>query len=282
MNRWQSFDATLMRYGSQVLLAAPFQALRRASVAILCATVISVPTLARAWGAEGHRIIARLAEVQLTPAAKSEVDRLLSIEPGADLASISTWADETRSPSAAAWHYVNLPRDADCQYDAARDCPDGKCVVGAIERQRKVLMSSAPDAQRLKALKYLVHLVADIHQPLHAAYADDKGGNLYQVQAFGRGTNLHAIWDVALIEQWPGGPLALSSAVAAVAPASVPSGPTQWAEESCRTVAADGFYPAGHKIGIAYARDMAPVLKERLAAAGRRLAQLLNESLGAR
>ena len=282
MSRQQLRDQTPMRFGRQRLLAVLPRGLRHACVAILCAAVVSLPTLARAWGAEGHRIIARLAEVHLTPAAKSEVDRLLSIEPGTDLASISTWADETGAPSTAALHYVNLPRDADCHYDAARGCPDGKCVVGAIVRQQKVLMSSAPDAQRLKALKYLAHFVADVHQPLHAAYADDRGGNLYQVQAFGRGTNLHAVWDVALIEQWPGGSLALTSALEVVAPTFAPSGPTQWAEESCRIVAADGFYPAGHKIGAAYARDMAPILKERLAAAGRRLAKLLNESLGAR
>ena len=91
-----------MRFGSRVSLAALSRGLRRTSVAILCASVISVPTLAHAWGTEGHRIVARLAEVQLAPAAKSEVDRLLAIEPGADLASISTWADETRAPSTAA------------------------------------------------------------------------------------------------------------------------------------------------------------------------------------
>jgi hypothetical protein len=141
-------------------------------------------------------------------------------------------------------------------------------------------MSSAPDAQRLKALKYLVHFVADVHQPLHAAYADDRGGNLYQVQGFGRGTNLHAVWDVGLIEQWPGGLSALTSAVASVALALEASEPPSWAEESCRIVAADGFYPYGHKIDGAYVQGMTPVVKDRLAAAGRRLARLLNESLG--
>ena len=84
----------------------------------------------------------------------TEVDPLLALEPGATLASISTWADDTRTPSTAAWHYVNLPRDSGCRYDAARDCPDGQCVVAAIERQHKVLMSTAPDVDRLKALKY--------------------------------------------------------------------------------------------------------------------------------
>ena len=118
-------------------------------------------------GVAGHRLVATLAEQQLTPRTKSEIDRLLAAELGATLASISTRADESRSPRTAPWHYVNLPRDADCQYDAARDCPNGQCVVGAIERQLKVLVAAASDTEKLQALKYLVHFVADIHQPLH-------------------------------------------------------------------------------------------------------------------
>lgn len=247
---------------------------------LLFALAVASPVHAKAFGSEGHHIVANIAERQLSDRARSEVARLLALEPGARLASISTWADDTRTPSTAAWHYVNLPRDADCRYDAARDCPDGQCVVGAIERQRKVLASAASDAERLKALKYLVHFVADVHQPLHAGYADDRGGNKYQVQAFGRGTNLHALWDTGLIERSPG---ALSALLAESSAAGFDtpdvSMPEQWAEESCRIVAADGFYPSGHKIDADYLQRMVPTLKERLAAAGRRLATLLNNSL---
>ena len=123
-------------------------------------------------------MIAAEAQQLLTPAARAEVDRLLALEPGATLASISTWADETRSPGTASWHYVNFPRDAGCAYEAPRDCPGDACVVGAIARQEAVLTSTAADAEKLVALKYLVHFVGDVHQPLHAGYADDKGGNV--------------------------------------------------------------------------------------------------------
>ena len=126
----------------------------------------------------------------------------------ASLASISTCADDNRTPVTAPWHYVNLPRDGTCRYEAERDCVSESCVVAAIERQAAVLASSASDEARLSALKYVVHFVADVHQPLHAGFADDRGGNTYQLQAFGRGTNLHAVWDTALIQliqQWPGG-----------------------------------------------------------------------------
>ena len=240
---------------------------------VLLALVTVQPYQAKAFGAEGHRLVATIAERQLSDRARSEVSRLLSIEPGATFASISTWADEARTPSTAAWHYVNLPLDADCHYEAARDCPDGNCVVGAIERQRIVLTSAAPDAERLKALKYIVHFVADVHQPLHAGFANDKGGKKYQVRAFGRGTNLHALWDSGLIAQWPGGPatlLAESNAIGTVPPDSTTA--ARWAEESCRVVAAEGFYPASYRIDEDYLARMAPVMRERLGSAGLRLA----------
>ncbi len=80
------------------------------------------------------------------------------------------------------------------------DCPDGNCVVAAIDRQLQVLKSNAPAGRRLLALKYFVHLAADVHQPLHAGYAEDRHGNMYQLQAFMRGSNLHALWDFGLIK----------------------------------------------------------------------------------
>ena len=131
---------------------------------------------AHAWGSQGHQVIAGLALAQLTPKARAEVDRLLSLEPGETLVSVSTWADEHKNPSTARWHYVNFPRDS-CSFDSARDCPDGKCLIAAIEQQTAVLASSVPDEKRINALKYLVHLVGDVYQPLHAGYFDDKGGN---------------------------------------------------------------------------------------------------------
>jgi hypothetical protein len=186
----------------------------------------------------GHRIVATVAEHQLTPRARAEVDRLLALEPGATLASVSTWADEHRTRQTVRWHFVNFPREARCRYDAARDCRGGRCVVAAIERERKALLSSAPDDERLEALKYLVHFVADVHQPLHAGYADDRGGNRVQLQAYGKGAKLHALWDTGLIEHWPGGPVSLLNQLeASPRPAQEAGLPQQWAEESCRVVA---------------------------------------------
>ena len=255
---------------------------------VLLATVIAAGLLtnasnASAWGTDGHRLVAEEAEPLLTPAARAEVDRLLKLESGATLESISTWPDEVRSRETASWHYVNFLRDGNCTFVAQRDCANGACVVGAIEAQTAVLASNAPDTERLTALKYVVHFVGDVHQPLHAGYADDKGGNQYQVQFNGRGTNLHSVWDSGLIRAWPGGLDALRAAVRTKAQAAEDSSaPEQWAEESCRAVSAPGFYPSGHILDDAYAEHMDPLVVERLAAASRRLAGVLNKALGSK
>jgi len=255
--------------------------IRRWLSALMLAWVIAgIPVTAKAWGADAHRIVAAVALKQLSPVALAETNWLLALEPGSTLESISTWADEVRSPTTAAWHYLNFRRDDDCRYDAMANCPGGNCVVAAIERQLKVLGGKGPDEERLKALRYVTHFIADLHQPLHAGYGDDRGGNLYQVQAYGRGTNLHAAWDTLLIAQWPGGVPALKATVEAKAVAPGETDPAAWAEESCRIVATEDFYPAGHRLEPDYLQRWAPVIEIQLAVAARRLADALNGALG--
>ncbi|WP_457356248.1 S1/P1 nuclease [Roseateles sp. P5_D6] len=238
------------------------------------------PTNAHAWGADGHRLIAELAAAQLTPVARAEIDRLLSLEPGATLVSVSTWADETRSGATAPLHYVNPP-EGDCNYSRQRDCPDGRCVVEAITAKVAILKSNAPDAERLVALKYVVHLVGDIHQPLHVGLPRDKGGNLFQVRAFGRGTNLHAVWDGDLIRHRAGGLSQLLRDVNALEQrtASSPAEPARWAAESCRLSRTASFYPEDRSIGMAYQVRWDDSLVVQFALAGRRLAGTLNEAM---
>jgi hypothetical protein len=238
-----------------------------------------VPTVALAWGVLDHRLIADLADAQLTPQARTQVQRLLALEPGATMASISTWADEHRNPATAAWHYVNFPRTS-CAYDAARDCASGQCVLAALEQQLGVLGSTASNEARLLALKYVVHLVGDVHQPLHAGFADDRGGNSYQLQAFGKGTNLHALWDSGLLSRLEAdrdktlGRLAQMAIDAPARRASV----VGTAEQSCRIAAGPDFYP-GRKLDDSYVAQFTPVMERQLALAGARLAELLNQAL---
>jgi hypothetical protein len=147
----------------------------------------------------GHRVASRLAETRLSPAATAAVRDLL--EPGESLADASTWADEYRRevPRTGPWHYVNVPIDEPC-YDA-HFCPSGGCVVSKIKEFRQILADrAAPRAEQRQALRFLVHFVQDMHQPLHVGHRGDRGGNDLQLRFFNRGSNLHRIWDSELLE----------------------------------------------------------------------------------
>lgn len=241
----------------------------------------SAPVAALAWGIEGHRLIAEVAAERLTPTARAEVLRLLQLEPGASLATISTWADEVRDQHTARWHYVNFRPESACHYEPSHICTGGGCVVGAIEQQAQVLASTAPDVERLRALKYLVHFVGDVHQPLHGGRGADKGGNTFQVQAFDRGTNLHALWDTGMLQHWPGGASALRAAVELEQTIDdQAASPAEWAEESCRIVETDGFYPSTHTLDPIYTQRWSATVIRRMATASQRLAAMLNQSLG--
>lgn len=230
---------------------------------------------ALAWGADGHRAIGAAAYQELKPAVRARVDRILSVEPGATLASIATWADEHRSPRTAKWHYVNISAP-NCHYVPEVDCPEGQCVVAAIPREVAALRESRDPEDTLKALKYVVHLVGDAHQPLHAGRALDKGGNTYQIHAWGRGTNLHALWDSGMIRHDP----ELLDGLSRVRVKGVADlNPSDWAEASCRMASEPGFYPAGHKVSDEYEAAHEEELRDQLALAAAHLAGVLNAAL---
>lgn len=250
--------------------------MKRWFVAFAMASAVS---MAHAWGSKGHQIIAAIAQSNLQPAAAKEIERLLAQESGATLVSISTWADEHRSPATAAWHYINFPKGV-CQYEQERDCPDGKCVVEAIRKQTSSLQFDVNDEKRLTALKYLVHLVGDVHQPLHAGWGEDRGGNSYQLQAFMRGSNLHAWWDTGMIRyvEEHEGPLLPTLQAKKFPSVSKDWKPETAAVESCRIVDQQGFY-LGRLVDVDYINKHRDTLGQRLHTAGMRLAALLNKVL---
>ena len=255
-----------------------------------CLVAVASPLPARAWGPTGHRMVGALAAEALTPASRREVARLLRGEPDPTLAGVANWADDLRDHPPAddpdlgkrtsRWHYVNLAED-DCGYVPPRHCPNGDCVIEAIRRQRDVLADrSRPDAERAQALKFLVHFVGDAHQPLHAGYARDRGGNTFQLQVDGRGTNLHALWDSGLLTGIGERPL-LKTLRHLPQPKDGIGEPQAWAEASCRIVLRDGFYPPGAKLPATYVPQWRPVAEQQLRLAGRHLADLLNDALKA-
>lgn len=266
---------------------------------LLLASLAPAPSLA--WSRQGHQIVGELAQAELSPAAQREVAALLAGEPVPTLAGVSTWADEIRAESrkgghalgerSSRWHYVNFQRGLGCDYVPARECPDGNCVIGAINAQRAILADRArPLAERRDALKFLVHFVGDVHQPMHAGYADDRGGNNHQLNYRGKGapkgegTQLHGVWDYWLVQS---AGLDNAAYVQRLLQSPLPQDgardsdnpPAEWALESCRVNRTEGVYPERRRIGDDYLDRFRPVAEVRLRQAGARLAALLNAAL---
>src|SRR5262245_53815324 len=162
-------------------------------------TLFVWPLSLLAWGSEGHRLVARIAEAQLTETTRAQVAAILG--PNRTLVSIATWADDVRRQRAATapWHYINIPI-TEAHLNMSRDCPGNDCVVAKISQLQKALQDPAtvPEA-RAEALMFLVHFIGDIHQPLHCGDNHDHGGNEVQVELAGRPMNLHSAWDSGMI-----------------------------------------------------------------------------------
>ncbi|ROU04920.1 S1/P1 nuclease [Lysobacter enzymogenes] len=261
------------------------------------ALVLALPLPALAWGPQGHRLVAELAWNEMSPAARAEADKLLAGEPDPTLPGIANWADQLRAEDpdlgkrSAKWHYVNLG-ESDCRYDAARDCPGGNCVVAAIAAQSAILADRRkPRAERLQALKFVVHLVGDVHQPLHAGYARDKGGNDFQLAIPGQperpggyGANLHSLWDSRMLSMSKLGDdkyLARLEQiqVPAVSALALPPPAADWAEDSCKLVLQPGFYPPTHKLAPDYVATWRPLAETQLRLGGEHLAKVLDAAL---
>ncbi len=258
-------------------------------IAALTALAVLAASPAFAWGPQGHRVIARVAEGRLTPAARKAVAELL--HPGDTLPSIADWADHDGHetvPGSARWHFINVPiRDA--HFDP-KLIEDDNNVVVKIKQYRKVLADrSKPKQDRQRALLFLVHFVSDVHQPLHVGNNDDHGGNDTQVQFFGEGTNLHRLWDSDLIHRVGGDDHAWAARVGReITPKSAEAwskgSVDDWADESFQAAKlayrplddAPKLIPRGFKLGEDYLRRAEPIVVELMARASVRLADELN------
>lgn len=260
---------------------------------------------ALAWAGLGHRLVGDLAELHLQGSTAQAVRDLLAGEPEPTLGGVANWADGLRTTDpdrfrqTSRWHYVNLPENS-CRYDTGRDCADGQCVVEAIKTQRALLADRSQSREtRRDALKFLVHLVGDAHQPLHAGNHDDKGGNQFQVslrtdvapEAYARdrysngvmGTNLHAVWDYYILASAQLDEMLYLQRLETKAWPHVANGsndPRSWVEESCRLSNIPGLYPPQHIMDRSYLDAQRPSAELRIHQAADRLAQLLNAALG--
>ncbi len=238
------------------------------------------------WGELGHRTIARTAELQLSGDARRAARRLLG---GQSLAEVSTWADQIREkrPATGPWHYVNIPIwESRYRPDF---CPRAGCVIGTLEAQQKILADrSASRADRAEALRWVVHLVGDMHAPLHAGDRGDRGGNDVRVELDGRQTNLHSVWDSGLLGVMQRSEEELVKSLLhrierrgdlkQIRAGTI----TDWAMEShdrARDVVY-GLLPTTLSIDIPYRISAAPVIEDQLFRASVRLAWLIEQALG--
>jgi len=167
---------------------------------LVAAAIALMPSPALAWGKTGHRVVAAIADTQLSGLARAHIKEILGGAESLDEA--ANWPDEMRSApgafwqkSATPWHYVTLNGII---YDHAP--PEGDALE-ALSHFRSVLQDpNASLADKQLALRFVVHLVGDLHQPLHVGKCCDKGGNDVKVSWFGKPTNLHAVWDSQLID----------------------------------------------------------------------------------
>jgi hypothetical protein len=183
------------------------------------------------------------------------------------------------------YHYINFAKDANT-YDQQRDCELRNCIIEAIAWYVQVLKSpDAPRNEKRTALRFIAHLVGDIHQPLHAGFAEDRGGTSVDVRFNGRKMNLHSLWDSGFIELEEGTPAEIASQIEKAVTDDdrkqwQGSTSEQWALESLAIMRAQVYrLPVTGEITPDYTERARPVIGTRLAQAGARLAWTLNEIL---
>lgn len=256
---------------------------------LAAAIVLCLPSPALAWGQLGHRVIGELADERINGKTKAAIALILGEE---DLAEASTWADEQRSNPAGFWqeeagpyHYVTVPEGTTY---AAVGAPAEGDALNALGRFAATVRN--PDASREEkalALRFIIHIVGDVHQPLHAGNGKDRGGNDVKVRWFGQETNLHSVWDSRMIEgqdlsyteytAWLGRQIAPAQTIAWWEP-----NPEVWIGES--TQIRDRIYPEAAdgmpSLGYAYQYQHLATAELRLQQGGVRLAAYLDWLFG--
>ena len=234
------------------------------------------------WGQKGHDTTAFIAENHLTPITKAVVEELLD---GRSMVYYANWLDKaSHTPEYAyskTWHYKNIDEG-----QTFKDAPlnEKGDIVRALEEQISVLnKDNSTREEKQLALKMVVHLLGDIHQPMHLGHASDLGGNRWIVKYFGRDNNIHSVWDTSLPEsahkwsysEW-------QQQIDRLSPLEeieiVKDGcPAKWAKETfdiCRTIYSTT--PEDSKLSYDYVAEWTPVVEEQFLKGGLRLADVLN------
>jgi hypothetical protein len=259
----------------------------RSATAAFAAAWLLCAADAAAWGCEGHRAVVHIAERLLPPSARAAAAALLKSSPADPalkrfcepfpqdpLVDDAAWADDYRAadPSTFGWHFINIPRTA--RLTAGNEhifCAVGGCVVDAIARQYRVLKGSTDRTARANALRYLIHFIGDLHQPLHATTNGDRGGNCVPITYYDRAPqesettpgdyspNLHSAWDSSIIRtamsaRGLGNARALADAIATEQPL-----PARVAAEAPAKSVVIGWAQGSHEVGRTVVYPRLPV-----------------------
>lgn len=249
----------------------------------LSLSLCCISLTAHGWGFQGHEYTGQVAWESLSEEERVWVSELLELVDEPSLSEVTTWADRMRGTpigrSMSRLHYANVPRH-DHHFNYERDCRSMECVVGAAYNDLEVLMAPESNRQeKAEALRTLSHWLTDMHQPLHLGYADDRGGNDVRVQYRDFETNLHSLWDTVLVRD-----MNLLSPQDA-AQLNLDSGITHpwreqlvhWANESANEVESTvySFDMEAGAVTDEYVERAKPIIQQRLALAGQRLAVVI-------
>lgn len=249
-------------------------------IAVLLLCLISISVFG--WGPTGHRATGWIASKYLNKKAGKAIERILR---GQSLAMASTWMDEVRSDSTfdymVDWHWVTIPYGQ--TYDQTTKNPNGD-IIQTLERIINELKSkNLSEAEQAQRIRILIHLVGDIHQPLHVGAKNDRGGNDAKVMWFRTESNLHRVWDSDMIDDTKLSYTELAQSL------DIPTedklrawqrnSVREWANES-QSFQKEVYDIGNGKLGYRYSYLNLPIVRQRLLQAGVRLAGILNEIYG--
>lgn len=250
-----------------------------------------------AWGKEGHEVVVRLAATRLTPAAQAGIKDLLDNTDATDaLVRYASWADEVAYNGrdySKHWHYVDI-QITETGYDKARDCKDDDCSVEQIGKEVAIIKDKTQSrTARVDALKFLIHFVGDMHQPMHCSDNNNRGANEIKISGMGRKANMHKVWDTAVVNAIGKDGVEIAGKLAPLITPDLEvlwgrGTPEEWTNE-CFAVAKHVYQTTPGMIDAKTAIDLdpnyvvtvGPITVEQLAKAGVRLAYLLNQAFPA-
>lgn len=248
---------------------------------LLTLALIIFTQTAWGWGAQGHKIVAQVAENNLTAKAKTAVAKVLN---GRSLADVANWADSIKADSewvhTKPWHFVDIPDGQD--YGSAEHSHEGDIVTAITDMIAVIKNPAASALAKENALKFIVHFVGDIHQPLHVGRPDDRGGNSTNVRFEGRSTNLHAVWDSAFLKKSPLTHVEYADSLEpksyVLAPYDLPEITFSKIIQECMGARVDIYdFGADHVLTAAYYKKNLALMNSQLLVGGKRLAEILNK-----